>query len=62
MTRAAASGVGTHVLRDLLGHKNSAVADRYIRNVGEPVRLAREQIGAEMADLLAAGEGEEGDG
>ena len=53
MTRAAMAGVGTHVLRDLLGHKTAAMADRYIRAVGNPVREAREQIGAEMAAAMA---------
>ena len=52
MTRAAASGVGTHVLRDLLGHKTTAMADRYIRAVGNPVREAREKVGAEMAAMM----------
>lgn len=52
MTRAAASGIGTHVLRDLLGHKTTATADRYIRAVGDPVREAREQVGAEMAAMM----------
>ena len=56
MTRAAASGVGTHVLRDLLGHKTTAMADRYIRAVGDPVREAREQVGAEIAAMMG-GEG-----
>ena len=42
MTTAAA-GVGTHVLRDLLGHKTTVMADRYVRAVGNPVRDAREQ-------------------
>ena len=53
MTNAAAAGVGTHVLRDLLGHKTTAMADRYIRNIGDPVREAREQIGAAMAAAMA---------
>ena len=53
MTAAAAAGVGTHVLRDLLGHKTTMMADRYIRSVGNPVREAREQVGAVMADMLA---------
>ena len=57
MTRAAASGVSTHILRDLLGHKTTAMADRYIRAVGNPVREAREQVGAEMAAMM----GSEGD-
>ena len=52
MTRAAASGIGSHVLRDLLGHKTTTMADRYIRAVGNPVREAREQVGAEMAAVM----------
>ena len=52
MTRAAESGIGTHILRDLLGHKTSAMADRYIRSVGNPVREAREAIGAEIAAIM----------
>ena len=57
MTRAAASGVGTHVLRDLLGHKTTEMADRYIRAVGNPVREAREQVGVEMATMMDGGGG-----
>lgn len=53
MTSAAAAGVGTHVLRDLLGHKTTAMADRYVRAVGNPVRDAREQVGAAMAAMMA---------
>ena len=52
MTTAAAAGVGTHVLRDLLGHKTTVMADRYIRAVGNPVRSAREQVGAAMAAIM----------
>ena len=52
MTSAAAAGVGTHVLRDLLGHKTTAMADRYVRAVGNPVREAREQVGAAMAAMM----------
>ena len=58
MTSAAAAGIGTHVLRDLLGHKTTAMADRYIRAVGNPVRDAREQVGATMAAMM---EGEQGE-
>ena len=58
MTNAAAEGVGTHVLRDLLGHKTTAMADRYIRAVGNPVRDAREQVGAAMAAMMAGKGGE----
>ena len=58
MTAAAATGIGTHVLRDLLGHKSTAMADRYIRAVGNPVRDAREQVGATMAAMMAGKSGE----
>ena len=40
MTAAARAGIGTHVLRDLLGHQTTAMSDRYIRSVGAPVRNA----------------------
>ena len=52
MTNAAVAGVGTHVLRDLLGHKTTAMADRYVRAVGNPVRDARERVGAEIAAMM----------
>ena len=59
MTAAAAAGVGTHVLRDLLGHKSTAMADRYIRHVGNPVRDAREQVAGQMAAMMQGkGKGE----
>lgn len=52
MTLAAASGVGSHVLRDLLGHKSTAAADRYIRSISNPVKEAREQVGAQIASAM----------
>ena len=58
MTNAAMAGVGTHVLRDLLGHKTTAMADRYVRAVGNPVRDAREQVGTAMAAMMAGKAGE----
>lgn len=58
MSRAAAAGVGVHVLRDLLGHKTAAMADRYIRAIGNPVREAREQVGAAMAAMMDGKDGE----
>ena len=58
MTNAAMAGVGTHVLRDLLGHRTTAMADRYVRAVGNPVRDAREQVGAAMAAMMAGKGGE----
>ena len=59
MTRAAMAGIGTHVLRDLLGHKTTAMADRYIRSVGNPVRDARELVGAAMAAMMQGEPGSE---
>ena len=56
MTVAAASGIGSHVLRDLLGHRTTAMADRYIRAVGNPVRDAREQVGAAISAWMAGGD------
>ena len=56
MTAAAASGIGSHVLRDLLGHRTTAMADRYIRAVGNPVRDAREQVGAAISAWMAGGD------
>ena len=56
MTAAASAGVGTHVLRDLLGHRTTAMADRYVREVGNPVKDAREQVGAAMAAWMAGDE------
>ena len=55
MTNAAAAGVGVHVLRDLLGHKTTAMADRYVRAVGSPVADARRAIGSAMAAAMAGG-------
>ncbi len=52
MTRAAASGIGVYVLRDLLGHKTTAMADRYIRALSDPVREARQRVGDEVAAMM----------
>lgn len=64
MTNAAVDGVGVHVLRDLLGHKTTAMADRYIRRTGSALREATERSGASMAAMLAGGraDGEESRG
>ena len=58
MTQAALAGVGPHVLRDLLGHRDTTMADRYIRALSNPVREAREQIGSTIAAMM---EGKGGD-
>ena len=52
MTQAALAGVGPHVLRDLLGHRDTTMADRYIRALNAPVREAREQIGSTIAAMM----------
>ena len=52
---ASAPGQTTHVLRDLLGHKTSVMADRYIRSVGDPVREARERVGGVVATAMDVG-------
>ena len=56
MTNAAASGIGVHVLRDLLGHKTTAMADRYIRQTGGALVEATERTGASMAAMLNGGQ------
>ena len=44
------------MLRDLLGHKTTAMADRYIRHAGAAVHEAQEHIGAAIdAQLRGAG-------
>ena len=55
MTGAARSGLGTHVLRDLLGHKTTAMADRYIRHAGAAVHEAQEHIGTVIEAQLRGG-------
>ena len=52
MTNAARAGLGSHVLRDLLGHRTTAMADRYVRHVGAAVHEAQERIGAAIAAQL----------
>ncbi len=49
MTEAAALGVGTHLLRDMLGHKTTAMADRYARRAGAPLVELRERLGSSTA-------------
>ena len=53
MTNAAESGIGVHVLRDLPGHRTTAMADRHIRRAGGALVDATEQSAASMAAMLA---------
>ena len=52
MTRAAESGISSHTLRDLLGHKTAMMADRYVRRANIPVAKATEQVSGELARNL----------
>ena len=52
MTRAAESGISSHTLRDLLGHKTAMMADRYIRRTNIPVANATEQVSGALAKAL----------
>ena len=52
MTSATRTGIGTDVLRDLLGHRTTAMADRYIRSLENSVRDARVHMGTEMAAAM----------
>ena len=51
ITWAAASGINSYILRDLLGHKTDQMASRYIRRLANPAREARAQIGGAIAEL-----------
>ena len=52
MTNAAMTGIGSHVLRDLLGHKTTAMADKYIRHTGSALQDATEAVGANIAAMM----------
>ncbi len=52
MTNAAMTGIGSHVLRDLLGHKTTAMADRYIRQTGSALQDATDAVGANIAAMM----------
>ncbi len=53
MTEAAALGVGAHLLRDMLGHKTTAMADLYARRAGASLTELRERMGASMSAKMA---------
>ena len=54
MTRAAGSGISSHTLRDILGHKTATMADRYVRRTNVPVANATEQASGALAKILGA--------
>lgn len=59
MTLAAGTGANSHLLRDMVGHKTTAMADRYVRQAGEPVIELREAVASTVADYMAGGRNDE---
>ena len=57
-TEAARSGVSVLMLRDLLGHKTVAMANRYARRAGSALVDAQDASSARMGALLEGGAGE----
>ena len=53
ITQAASANLNSHIVRDLLGHRNAQTADRYIREVGGPVRDARHAIGIDIHNMIS---------
>lgn len=56
MTRAAMARAGAQGLRDLLGHKTTTMAIRYMRATGDPVGETRERSGATMSAMMGRDE------
>ena len=56
MTRAAAGGENVFVIRDLLGHRTTAMAARYVQEAGLAVDDARERVGRSIAGAFDAGD------
>ena len=56
-TNAAASGIGLTVLRDVLGHRTTAMATRYARMADAAVAAAVEDTGGAIAAALGGGQG-----
>ncbi|MCY3761895.1 MAG: site-specific integrase [Gemmatimonadetes bacterium] len=55
-TTAAASGASAAILRDLLGHRTMEMANRYVRDIGDPVTEMREHVGGEIAAMMGGNE------
>ncbi len=53
LTRAAMSGIGVHTLRDMLGHRSAAQADKYIRRLSAPVRSGRFEMATTLSGELS---------
>ncbi len=57
-TSAAAHGVSVFMLRDLLGHKTVAMANRYARQSGSALQQTQDAHGERMAAMLTGKRGE----
>ena len=51
-TLAAGTGAGAHLIRDLIGHKTLAMANRYVGRMDEPVSDLREQVAGQITKNL----------
>lgn len=61
ITTAAAGGESVFVIRGLLGHATTAMAERYVQEAGLAVREARERAGSSIAAVMGGGEDVAGD-
>lgn len=57
-TSAAAHGVSVFMLRDMLGHRTVAMANRYARRAGTALQAAQDSSAERMAALLSGEAGE----
>ena len=55
ITSAAAAGENVFVVRDLLGHRTTVMAARYVQEAGLDVRGARERAAKRLAPVLGGG-------
>jgi len=51
-TTASAAGLSTFLLRDLLGHKTTAMADRYARRASSALQQAQDDAAARMQAMM----------
>ena len=51
-TRVCMQGAGAHVLKGILGHASTRMAERYVRLADSVVNESAEAVGAEIAGLM----------
>ena len=51
-TIAAETGAGAHLIRDLIGHKTLAMANRYVGQMNEPVKDLRRVVSEQLSGRL----------